>query len=1011
MATILQELNAAQQAAVTSTAPVLQILAPPGSGKTKTLTSRVAYLINHLQYDPQNVICCTFTIKAAREMRERLRSLVGCHVESTLILGTFHSICRRYLVRYGHLIDIPANFGIANQSDTLSILKRLVKDHNLSIDPKAAGSRISHRKARGFRIRDLDKISRKTIENREFVTIYTEYEAALAKANLFDYDDLLLRCIDLLEAYPKCVCNVEALLIDEFQDTNLVQFELMKLLASANKRITIVGDPDQSIYGFRSAEIENLHKMRASYPDTVVINLEENYRSSSAILKLAQDVIEQDFNRPDKKLRATHCYGTLPVLRSLPNPHEEALWIVTEIKRVIANTGGILDHSDFAILIRSAFLSLLIEKALANAGIPYRMVGGYKFFDRVEIRLVINYLRTIHSPDNDTALLSIINEPPRKLGEKSIQELRRTAEERGQSIWSLIQSISCGEINLKKGLSKPAEQNLQKFVALIKLARKKLQEMKPEETPKLLIDHVVSAICLRDYLKKEYDEDYQERWDNVQEFLTQASDTVELHRLAEEESLPQLDGLKQRDIEENSEILGRFLANIVLSAEVESSEDKQSQPCLTISTIHSAKGLEWPVVFIPAVYEGSIPHSRAEDTDEERRLLYVAMTRAKALLNLSFPLMQSRDMGESTLSQFLPTAIKPRISTLGPNFNDKVIRDLASILRRPCPSQEDLAKSLQLLTEKSSISDDIWPADGSHRRTENWPDDKLSNSFPSRTSNSSYPQHGIGLGNSNDRDFHPTIGCKAGRYTPLSTLSTTMSSSDAFTLAPGKLAFVSASQQLKMSSMAIPNLVGQRNLSGQPQKPSKREEKSDSNQGKLFAFVSQGSFRHNLSLNPVLTTVRDANSSLPPQPANAEPTLPKFRATSIPTELFTHRLSVKTNGKATLKRSSSALEDVEIPNGRKYVFLSSSPPPPETSPDDTENRRMQTEDLSKVPHSISDHASSISPPIPITRPAATMHETSISILRRQQGGVTTMGARKTLGVRRTMGGWEARKFR
>ena len=292
MDAILAGLNVAQRDAVTSSASVLQVLAPPGSGKTKTLTARVAYLLSHHGYLPQNVICCTFTIKASREMRERLRSLIGGPLESKLILGTFHSICRRYLVTYGYLLGISKDFGIADSQDSLAIIKRIVKRLNLTLDPKAARNRISHRKARGLRNAESPK-SKKTVENQEFATVHQEYQTALLTSNLLDYDDLLLRCTDLLRAHPECVSNVQALLIDEFQDTNVVQFELMKLLASKHNRVTIVGDPDQSIYGFRSAEIENLRRMRVFFPNTIVINLEQNYRSSSAVLRLAQKIIEQ----------------------------------------------------------------------------------------------------------------------------------------------------------------------------------------------------------------------------------------------------------------------------------------------------------------------------------------------------------------------------------------------------------------------------------------------------------------------------------------------------------------------------------------------------------------------------------------------------------------------------------------------------------------------------------------------------------------------------------------------
>ena len=714
MEPFLKGLNGVQRAAVTSKASILQVLAPPGSGKTKTLTSRVAYLLAHQGFRPQNVICCTFTIKAAREMRERLRGLVGGDLESKLILGTFHSICRRYLVTYGHLIGIPNNFGIADSDDSLGIIKRLQKQMKFGMDPRAARNKISHRKARGQTIESVAKIKPKGAEAQEFATIFQQYEEALATSNLLDYDDLLLRCVELLQQYPACVSNIEALLIDEFQDTNNVQFELMKLLASAKSRITIVGDPDQSIYGFRSAEIENLKRMQDYYPGTVVINLEENYRSSSAVLHLAQDVIEQDDERPNKRLKSTHCYGTLPVLRRLYNPHEEAAWIVSEIKRMTKLTGGCINHSDIAILLRSAFLSLLIEKALANAGIPYKMVGGRRFFDRVEVRLILDYLRTINHPDNNSALLSVINTPTRKVGDTTVAELTRAAEAAKVSLWNVVQQAARGEASLEKKLSKPAEQGLKELVTLIKRGQAKLKTFDPAQAPGQLIELVTKELRFLEYLKKQYQEDWEERWENVKELSLQARD-VTLESLTAEDQLPEIDGVKQAKTEDSAEVLSRFLANVALSTEVESEEEGEAQARITISTIHSAKGLEWPVVFVPAVYEGSIPHSRAEDTNEERRLLYVAMTRAKALLYMTFPVMQSRSESESILSQFLSTGIDHRMQEAGPAFNDAVVEDIVTILGRPNPPQEALATGVTSLQDNESQYDDVWPLDGSRR--------------------------------------------------------------------------------------------------------------------------------------------------------------------------------------------------------------------------------------------------------------------------------------------------------
>lgn len=315
-------------------------------------------------------------------MKERIGKLIGNGMESKLILGTFHSISRRYLAHYGHLIDIKKDFGIADSADSLAIIKRIVKRFDFQIDPKVARSRISGRKARTSVIDEgeVKKSATKSIEAEEFEKCYIEYEDALKRSNLLDYDDLLLRCVDLLRKHPSCVSNVEAVLIDEFQDTNLVQFDLMRLFAAHKKRITIVGDPDQSIYGFRAAEIKNYRRMLHQYPDTVTIALEENYRSSGAILLTALNVIEQDSSRVAKSLLPTHTVGTRPVLRKLAGAHKEAEWIVTEIQRIKGLTGDLLDLNDFAILLRSASLSRLIETALGKAGIAYRMVGELSLF-------------------------------------------------------------------------------------------------------------------------------------------------------------------------------------------------------------------------------------------------------------------------------------------------------------------------------------------------------------------------------------------------------------------------------------------------------------------------------------------------------------------------------------------------------------------------------------------------------------------------------------------------------
>lgn len=625
-----------------------------GSGKTRTLTSRVAYLLSPAQgLAPQNIIVATFTVKAAREMKERISKLVGNGVEAKLVLGTFHSIARRYLVRYGHLLGLRSGWGIADNGDSIGIVKRILKKKGLPItDAKAVRSRISHFKARnsvpaanapakvvGTQLtQQSTQRKEKGISTEEFVGIFKDYASGLEASNLLDYDDLLLKCLELLKEHPECVGNVEAVLIDEFQDTNLVQFELMRLLASKKNRITIVGDPDQSIYGFRAAEIRNLTRMLRVYPDTLVVHLEENYRSSASILLAALEVIQQDDSRPQKPLTPTHAVGTRPVLRELPNAEKEAAWIAGEIARIRALSGGAVGLGDIAVLVRSASLTRLIETSLVRAGMAYKMVGGLKFYDRVEIKTLLDYLRVIHNPLNNDAVARIVNVPSRKVGDATIKVLLDEADKKGKPLWDIIRSgVSGGWRDLK--ISKVADNGLGDFVSLILSTQRLLsQEQVPgdEKTLVDIIEHLLRKLSYEEHLIRHYPEDWEGRWSNITELLTQARDMVVGDE--DEDALPLLDGVLQSDAVATGlqAVLERFLSNTALS-EVPEDQEKKALGQVTISTIHAAKGLEWPVVFIPAVYEGSIPHSRADDTDEERRLLYVAMTRAQGLLYMSCP--------------------------------------------------------------------------------------------------------------------------------------------------------------------------------------------------------------------------------------------------------------------------------------------------------------------------------------------------------------------------------------
>ncbi|KAK6527100.1 hypothetical protein TWF281_010292 [Arthrobotrys megalospora] len=697
---IVDGLNRVQHEAVTSDAEVLQILAPPGSGKTRTLTSRVAWLLAN-GMNPSNIIVATFTNKASKEMKERISKMIGGGLENRLIIGTFHSIATRYLRKYGHLIGLPREFGIADASDSATIVSRVIKRNNYStMDGNDAGnvrSRISTLKSKMQSVDVYVATQKKNNHNDEFAKVYNQYEKELKNSNLLDFDDLLLRCLDLLRGHDLCVSNIEAVLIDEFQDTNLVQFDLMCLFAQKRNKITIVGDPDQSIYGFRAAEIGNLNTMQEVYPNTIVVNLEENYRSSAAILHCSLEVIEQDKARPQKGITPTHEIGISPVLRQLPSPNAEARWIVQEVVRLRAVTGNLFTFDDIAVLVRSGGLAREIETQMNNKGIPYRLIAGIKFFERAEVKPILDYLRVVLDPNNSEALLRILNTPRRKLGDKALKGFAAMAEKKDMSIWNIVQKVVRGDVKLD-GLTNPGHVGLCKFVKIIKDTQAALRSEESDDPEIIgkLIQSLLEKIDYKMYVAEKLEG--EDRWQHVEEFITQAVEyCANLAAGIDEAELPDTDAVGN-PVEESklTVALGKFLANAALASVKEGPEAEGSgdgSGVLTISTIHNAKGLEWPIVFIPGCYNGSIPHSRADDHDEERRLLYVAMTRAQALLYLSYPSelrdRKSGEMQDSNLCSFLAESnLRPLMGNRGPAITSQSIQSFSKIMSRECPANE-----------------------------------------------------------------------------------------------------------------------------------------------------------------------------------------------------------------------------------------------------------------------------------------------------------------------------------
>ncbi|KAK3332126.1 P-loop containing nucleoside triphosphate hydrolase protein [Cercophora scortea] len=710
---ILKSLNNAQARAVSSDAATVAILAGPGSGKTHTLTSRVVWLVDCMGFRPEDVIVATFTVRAAHEMKERIGKALKGGRENKIVLGTFHSIARRYLSAYGRHIGLSQKFGIADDADSRAVIARICKRLQLAIDPPAARAWISKKKAKGTEA-GLAASTRKqpakpTAGQQELETCYKEYQDHLDRSNLLDYDDLLVRCVELLRKFPSCVSNIQTVLIDEYQDTNGVQYELMRLLAQKQGRITIVGDPDQSIYGWRSAEIRNLWRLLRDFPGTDEISLEENYRSSQSILDLSLLVIQQDKKRYQKLLKPVHNKGTRPVLRKLKSASAEAEWIVSEIRRALLMSGAMLNNGDVAILLRSAAISRHVESALGKAGVGYKMVGGFKFYDRTEIKTILDYLRVIHQPENNDALARIMNVPKRGIGDGTIKALVEEAEKSSLSLWSLLTKHCRGDRAAKTRITKQAEQKISgELLRLLNGVRKRVTEAS-ESTPFGLvemIEHLLTALNFRKVLQDTQPDDHEQRWANVQEFISLAADFVRDLQQSGDDALPEIEGLQQT-VEDD--VLPRFLANVALAADAQKGEDGQeSKPLVTISTIHAAKGLEWPIVFVPAVYNGSIPHMRSEDGDEERRLLYVAMTRAQCLLYLSYPVYSSMGNGErNELSPFV-APLDSCFAKKGPCFDRPVVGQIAQILQRKLAPDETVFKNLPPMF---SMEDNIFPID------------------------------------------------------------------------------------------------------------------------------------------------------------------------------------------------------------------------------------------------------------------------------------------------------------
>ncbi len=609
MQEILKGLNDKQYEAVTNVDGPCLVIAGAGSGKTKVLTHKIAYLMGEKGVKPWNILAITFTNKAANEMKERIANLVG-DVSKDLWMGTFHSICVRILRRFIDRIGFDSSFIIFDTSDQRTLIKSCLKD--LAINDKmfterSVLSEISNAKNEMLKPEQYTIRVTGDFRKEKIATVYELYQKRLRENNAIDFDDIinytikiLLQNPDILEYY----CNkFQYILVDEYQDTNKSQFTLVTMLASKYGNITVVGDNDQGIYSFRGADISNILNFERDFPGTKIIKLEQNYRCTQNILKAANSVIKNNEVKYKKELWTQNDEGNLPTVYQANNEYDEGAYIADQIEYLRRENS--YTYSDFAILYRMNTQSRAIEDIFGRESIPYKMVGGLKFYERKEIKDIIAYLRLIQNQSDNLSLKRIINEPKRGIGKTSLEKVENFAMQNGTSMYEIIKRAD--EFGLNR-----VYLNSREFINTIE----DLKEQNEKLTISELIQLTLKKSGYMQALEQENTIEAENRIANLEEFLTVA---VEF----EEESA------------ENS--LSEFLEGITLSSDLDNMEEETES--VTLMTLHSAKGLEFPVVFLIGMEEGIFPGHQSmlepKDLEEERRLCYVGITRAKENLFLT----------------------------------------------------------------------------------------------------------------------------------------------------------------------------------------------------------------------------------------------------------------------------------------------------------------------------------------------------------------------------------------
>ncbi len=617
---LLSGLNPEQQAAVTLPAQSALILAGAGSGKTRVLTTRIAWLISTGQASAHSILAVTFTNKAAKEMLTRLSAMLPINVRG-MWMGTFHGLCNRMLRAHHREANLPQTFQILDSADQLSAIKRVMKALNVDDEkfpPREVQGFINSGKEQGLRAHEVEAYDSYT---RRKVEIFAEYDAQCQREGVVDFAELLLRCHELLARNSELREHYQArfkhILVDEFQDTNPLQYRWLKLLAGRNNALFAVGDDDQSIYAFRGANVGNMQELLRDFHVDKVIKLEQNYRSHGNILEAANALITRNHNRLGKNLWTAEHKGEMLRVYEAPTDADEARFIVEEAQHL--NHEGVR-FSEMAVLYRSNAQSRVLEHALVAGGVAYRVYGGLRFFERQEIKHALAYLRLIQNPDDENALLRVINYPTRGIGARSIEQLQEVASSQNVSLWQAAQH---------------AGGKVAAFVALINMMREGTRELPLPE----IMEHVLQHSGLVTHYQNETGakkREAEERLENLNELINAATLFV---------------------YENEDDSLTAFLTHAALEAGEHQAGDQDD--ALHMMTVHAAKGLEFHSVFITGLEEGLFPHQNSQMEDggpeEERRLMYVAITRARRRLYLSFA--QSRmlhgQINYSLMSSFL----------------------------------------------------------------------------------------------------------------------------------------------------------------------------------------------------------------------------------------------------------------------------------------------------------------------------------------------------------------------